>query len=71
MNLSPSNQLRLFGHHNVLQKFVNLYLAKKLPNKILLSGEKGIGKSTLVNILVNFIFRVFIFLIYCPLCESP
>ena len=55
MNLSPSNQLSLFGHDNVLQTFVNLYLDKRLPNKILLSGEKGIGKSTLAYHLVNFI----------------
>ena len=55
MNLNPSNQLSLFGHHNDLQNFINLYLDKRLPNKILLSGEKGIGKSTLAYHLVNFI----------------
>ena len=55
MNLNPSNQLSLFGHHNDLQNFINLYLDKRLPNKILLSGEKGIGKSTLGYHLVNFI----------------
>ena len=55
MNLKPSNQLSLFGHHIDFQNFVNLYLDKRLPNKILLSGEKGIGKSTLAYHLVNFI----------------
>ena len=55
MNLNPSNQLNLFGHHIDFQNFSNLYLDKRLPNKILLSGEKGIGKSTLSYHLVNFI----------------
>ena len=55
MNLNPSNQLSLFGHHSDFQNFQNLYLDKRLPNKILLSGEKGIGKSTLGYHLVNFI----------------
>ena len=58
MNLNPSNQLSLFGHHNDLQNFINLYLDKRLPNKILLSGEKGIGKSTLGYHLVNFILSI-------------
>jgi DNA polymerase-3 subunit delta' len=55
MNLNPSNQLSLFGHNSEFKNFYNLYLNKKLPNKIILSGEKGIGKSTLVHHLVNFI----------------
>lgn len=58
MNLNPSNQLSLFGHHNVLQNFINLFLDKRLPNKILLSGEKGIGKSTLAYHLINFILSI-------------
>jgi len=55
MNLDPSNQLYLFGHENYLSNFIDLYSNDKLPNKILLSGEKGIGKSTLAYHLVNFI----------------
>ena len=55
MNLDPSNQLCLFGHENYLLNLINLYSSDKLPNKILLSGEKGIGKSTLAYHLVNFI----------------
>ena len=58
MNLNPSNQLSLFGHHSDFQNFQNLYLDKRLPNKILLSGEKGIGKSTLAYHLVNFILSI-------------
>jgi DNA polymerase III subunit delta' len=55
MNLSPANQLSLFGHHTEFSNFIELYFNKKLPNKILLSGEKGIGKSTLAYHIVNFI----------------
>ena len=55
MNLNPANQLSLYGHHFEFCNFIDLYKNKKLPNKILLSGEKGIGKSTLAYHLVNFI----------------
>ena len=53
MNLKPENQLSLFGHHEIFLNFINLYKNNKLPNKILLSGEKGIGKSTLAYHIIN------------------
>ena len=53
MNLNPTNQLSLYGHHLEFTNFINLYKNKKLPNKILLSGEKGIGKSTLAYHIIN------------------
>ena len=53
MNLKPENQLSLFGHHVIFLNFINLYKNNKLPNKILLSGEKGIGKSTLAYHIIN------------------
>lgn len=55
MNLNPSNQTKLYGLENNLNELINLYKNKKLPNKILLSGQKGIGKSTLAYHLINFI----------------
>ena len=55
MNLTPINQLSLFGHHIEFSNFIELYKNNKLPNKILLSGEKGIGKSTLAYHLINHI----------------
>ena len=55
MNLTPMNQLSLFGHHIEFSNFIELYKNNKLPNKILLSGEKGIGKSTLAYHLINHI----------------
>ena len=55
MNLDPSRQLNLFGHETQFTNLTDLYANKKLPNKILLSGVKGIGKSTLAYHIVNFI----------------
>ena len=55
MNLDPSRQLDLFGHEIQFTNLTDLYTNKKLPNKILLSGAKGIGKSTLAYHIVNFI----------------
>ena len=55
MNLEPSSQLNLYSIDNYLLDLSKLYSNNKLPNKILLSGEKGIGKSTLAYHLINFI----------------
>ena len=55
MNLSPKKQLNLYGLEKELNEFVQLFENKKLPNKILLSGQKGIGKSTLCYHLINYI----------------
>ena len=55
MNLSPIKQTNLYGLSNSFTNFVELYKKNKLPNKILLSGQKGIGKSTLVYHLINFV----------------
>jgi DNA polymerase-3 subunit delta' len=53
MNLNPAKQTTLYGHHLEFFNFIDLYKNKKLPNKILLSGEKGIGKSTLAYHVIN------------------
>ena len=58
MNLNPLNQLTLFGHFIEFSNFINLYENQKLPNKVLLSGEKGIGKSTLAYHIVNYILSI-------------
>ena len=55
MNLIPSNQIHLYGLDKDLRLFISLYKENKLPNKILLTGQKGIGKSTLAYHLINFI----------------
>ena len=48
-------QQSLFGHYEIFDTLKNLYLNKKFPNKIILSGEKGIGKCTLAYHLINYI----------------
>ena len=53
MNLNPANQLSLYGHHYEFSNFIWLYENNKLPNKILISGEKGIGKTTLAYHIIN------------------
>ena len=46
----------LIGHKEHLNNLEYLYKENKLPNKILLSGHKGIGKALLVK---NFLYKVF------------
>ena len=55
MNLVPSNQKILHGFNSEFKELVALYKKKKLPQKILLSGQKGSGKCTLAYHLTNFI----------------
>ena len=55
MNLNPINQLQLYGLENELYDLISLFEKKKLPNKILFSGRKGIGKCTLAYHLINYI----------------
>ena len=46
---------QLVGHDNLFVHLINLYNRNILPNKILLSGEKGIGKFLFASHFVNFI----------------
>ncbi len=48
----------LFGHYEIFDTLKNLYLNKKFPNKIILSGEKGIGKCTLAYHVINYILSL-------------
>ena len=51
------SEYKLIGHETYLEKFVTLYENNELPNKILLSGKKGIGKSLLTEKLLYKIFN--------------
>ena len=55
MNLTSKNQTKLHGLENYFNELKELYDKDKLPNKILLSGLKGIGKCTLAYHLINYI----------------
>ncbi len=50
------SEYKLIGHETYLEKFVTLYKNNNLPNKILLTGKKGIGKSLLAK---KFLYKVF------------
>jgi DNA polymerase-3 subunit delta' len=58
MKYHSSNQLNLFGHDSLFLELVELYTNGNFPNKILLSGEKGIGKCTLAYHITNFILSL-------------
>ena len=55
MILTPSNQTQLIGYDDLLLTLKNLFDVNKLPNRILFSGQKGIGKCTLSYHLSNYI----------------
>ena len=56
MNIKPINQKKIIGYDDLFKRLIDLYNNKKLPNKIIISGQKGIGKSTFVYHFINYIF---------------
>ena len=55
---SPINSLKLFVLKEHFDNFVKLYRNKKLPKIILLTGEKGIGKFTLIFHFINYVLSI-------------
>ena len=55
MKLKPSENRKLYGMKHFFDEISKLYNEKKMPTKILLSGKKGIGKSTLAYHIINYI----------------
>ena len=53
--LKSENQLNLYGLYNQINELIKLYKNRILPNKILLSGTKGIGKSTMAYHFINYV----------------
>ena len=51
----PIDQLSLYGYDDYFISFKNLYEENKLPNTILLTGQKGIGKSTFAYHFINYL----------------
>ena len=58
MIIKPSENIRLFGMRYFFKEITKLYDEKKMPNKILLSGKKGLGKSTLAYHIINYILSL-------------
>ena len=48
-NINPRHSTQLYGLDLEFDKLSNLLLNQKLPNVIVLTGEKGIGKFTMIN----------------------
>ena len=55
INKEPINQTKLFGLNSFINELIQLEQKNTLPNKILLSGQKGIGKSTLAYHFINYV----------------
>lgn len=53
--INPINQTKLYGLKRYFDELIKLENNEKLPTKILLSGLKGIGKSTLAYHFINYV----------------
>ena len=53
--LQADRQVNLYGYEKYFDIFNKLYSKKKLPNTMLLSGQKGSGKSIFINHFSNYI----------------
>ena len=53
--VAPKNQLRLFGYEDYFNSFIKLFEKKEMPNSILLSGLKGLGKATFAYHIINYL----------------
>ena len=58
MKLSPINQIELYGFEDYFFEFIRLIEENRLPNKILLSGQKGLGKATFSYHLINYVLSL-------------
>ena len=58
MNLKPSLQKNIYGFDKIFLNLKNLFDQTKLPNGILFTGQKGIGKCTLAYHLSNYILSI-------------
>lgn len=53
---NPLNSNKLIGLDKYFEELINLYNSNQFPKVLLLSGNKGIGKFTLIIHLLNYIF---------------
>ncbi len=58
MNLEPVNQTKLYAFYDEFNQLIQLHKENNLPNKILLSGQKGIGKCTFAYHIVNYVLSL-------------
>ena len=55
MEFKPSENTRIYGMNHFFNEISNIYNKNMMPAKILLSGKKGLGKSTLAYHIINYI----------------
>ena len=58
MEIKPSENKKLFGMSHFFNDISKLYSQNKMPSKILLSGKRGLGKSTLAYHVINYILSI-------------
>jgi DNA polymerase-3 subunit delta' len=56
--LEPINQTKLYGLEKYFTELVRFYQNVNYPNKILFSGQKGIGKATLAFHFINYVLTI-------------
>jgi len=56
--LEPINQTKLYGLEKYFTELVGFYNNGNYPNKILFSGQKGIGKATLAFHFINYVLTL-------------
>ena len=54
--LNPLKTTRLLGMDDYFDDLLKLYNSENPPKVILISGNKGLGKFTLINHFLNYIF---------------
>ncbi len=54
--MEPSAQTKLYEYSDLFSLLIRLQNDLRLPNKFIISGKKGIGKSTFAYHFVNYLF---------------
>ena len=53
--MSKDFNKKIYGYNDLFNFFIKLDGEERIPNKFILSGNKGIGKSTFAYHLINYI----------------
>ena len=56
LNFNPKKTTRLFGHEKEFNFLKKIIFSDKFPKTLMLSGNRGVGKSTIVNHLMHYYF---------------
>ena len=58
MIINSNKNSKLIGYNKIFLEMKNLFDNNLLPNKIIFSGNNGIGKCTFAYHLINYIFSL-------------